>query len=132
MIRKILAVIGGLILAVFTFMIIQMIGGMIFGMPGDLDFNDKTAVAAYMAKMPLGAFILLAFGYALGSFLAGITVRFISKSDSLLLPLIVGGALTLAWLMNIWTIPHPIWMVVLGFLLYIPFTLIGHRMAKSS
>ena len=132
MIRKILAVIGGLVLAVVTFTIIQMIGGMIFGMPNDLDFKDKVAVAAYMATMPFGAFLLLAFGYALGSFLAGIAVRFISKSDGLLLPSIVGSSLTLAWLMNIWTVPHPTWMAVLGFLLYIPFTLIGHRMAKSS
>lgn len=101
-------------------------------MPSDLDFNDKAAVAAYMAKMPVGAYLLLAFGYALGSFLAGITVRFISKSDGLLLPLIVGGVLTLAWLMNVLMIPQPVWIVVIGFLIYIPFTLIGHRMAKSS
>lgn len=133
MIRKILAVIAGIIAAVIIFMIFQSIGGAIFGgpqMPEGGGMPDPAVMAAYMASLPAGAFVLLALGYIVGSFAGGFVARKISQTDSLVVPVVVGVVLTLAWIMNISMVPHPVVMAVIGFFCYIPFTILGHRVAK--
>ena len=133
MIRKILAVIAGTFAAVVIFTVMQTIGGAIFGspqMPEGGGMPDPAVMAAYMLNLPLGAFALLALGYIIGSFAAGFLARKISQSDSLVIPVIIGIVLTLAWILNIWMVPHPMLMTVIGFFCYLPFTILGHRLAK--
>ena len=130
MVRKILGTVAGIIVAGPIFFLVQSINAVIFGFPKDLDLNDPAAVSEFMANMPTAAFLVVAFGYALGSFVAGWLARKITRADSLIIPLIIGSVLTLAWIGNITMLPHPLWMVVLCFLIYIPFTLLGHRAAR--
>lgn len=200
MIRSVLAVIAGFAAATITFMFVQAINGLLFTPPSTIDYNDPNAVASLMAAMPIGAFLILAAGYALGSFLAGWLVQKMLRSRSLvfwslasavdlivigmmvvvilvsvslfqglpgmvktLLPFfiigvaIIGGVflgrtaagsqsrsagvieaaavgvlLTAAWVMGVTSIPHPAWMVVLGFFCFIPFVLLGNWAASQN
>lgn len=131
MVRKILGFVVGLVIANVIIIVSQMISGMIFGMPPTLDMNDTTAMANYISGLPTAAFALVAIGYALGYFVGGFAMRKVSQWDSLILPVILGALGTIGWIMNISMLPHPIWMVIVGFFCFIPFALIGHRAAKS-
>lgn len=78
MLRKILAVITGLVSAVLVFMIMQAIGGAIYGrpqMPEEGGMPDPSLIAAYMQSLPVGAFVLLVLGYMIGSFFGGFVAR---------------------------------------------------------
>jgi len=133
MARNILAVIAGIVAAFVVFMIMQAIGGAIYGKPQISDgggMPDSTVMAAYIQGLPVGAFVLLALGYVIGSFAGGFVAGKISRSDSLVVPLIIGVVLTFGWIINFAMLPHPMLMVVLGFFCYIPFTILGHRIAK--
>ena len=130
MVRKILAVIAGLITFYVVVSGVQMLNGIIFGAPPPETMTDPAAMSAYVAGLPTAAFIVLLLGYVLGSFVAGFVMRKISHWDSLVLPLIVGVLGTVGWIANLAMVPHPIWVAVVGFFCYIPFAILGHRAAK--
>ena len=131
MVRKILALLAGFITANLIIIVVQFIGGLIYGMP-KIKPGDTAAIAAYVAGLPATAMLLVALGYALGYFVAGFLMRKISRWDSLVLPVILGILGTIGWTLNIANIPHPTWMIILGYLCFIPFALIGHWVASRS
>ena len=130
MVRKILAVLAGFVTANVIIILAQLVGGFIYGMP-KIERGDTAAIAAHVASMPASALLLVAFGYALGYFVAGYLMRKISRWDSVVLPGILGILGTIGWTLNIANIPHPTWMIVLGYLCFIPFALLGHWLASS-
>ncbi len=130
MLRKILAGIAGIFIANATFIVVQSLSGRIFGMPGDLDMNDPTAMARYVESLPASAFVLVLAGYALGCYLGGFAMFKIAKWDSLILPLVLGVMGTIGWTLNVSVIPQPTWMVIAGFFCFIPFALLGYRSAR--
>lgn len=130
MIRNIIAVIVGIIAAATIFIAVQSVGAMVFPLPYDLVFTDKEGVKGMMAAFPPAAILLLAIGYILGSFAAGWISTIIGRPPNATLSVIVGVILTFGWVVNIASIPHPLWMAVSGFFLFIPFTVLGYNMAK--
>jgi hypothetical protein len=46
------------------------------------------------------------------------------------LPIIAGVVLTLAAIANFFLIPHPIWFIIIGLIVFIPSVLIGHKFHK--
>ena len=130
MVRKLLALIAGLLTFWIVATLIQLASGFIFGMPNPDILGNAEKMTAYVAQMPVGAFIALLLSYVLSSFASGYVARTISRSDSLIIPIVIGVLETIPWAYTITQIPHPTWVVVLGFICYIPFTLLGHRVAS--
>ncbi|MGQ0543355.1 MAG: hypothetical protein ACT4O9_16155 [Blastocatellia bacterium] len=130
MVRKILALLAGLVTFFVLVSIVQVISAGIYGMPSAEAMSNPELMSAFIASMPASAFILLAFAYILGSFGSGFVMQKIARWDSLVLPLIVGLLGTSAWAYNAFTYVHPTWMTVLGFFCFIPFALIGYRLGK--
>jgi hypothetical protein len=130
MVRKILAGLAGIVVANILVFGFQMLSGLIFGVPKNLDPNDMEAMKAYIAGLPASAFLFVAASYAVAYFVAGFVMAKIAKWDSLVLPLVLGVLGTLGWILNISYLPHPVWMIVLGFFCFIPFALIGYRVGK--
>jgi ABC-type multidrug transport system permease subunit len=89
--------------------------------------GNPEKMKAFVAEMSVGAFIALLLGYIIGSFASGFVMRKLSQWDSLVLPLIVGLLGTAGWFYTVVQIPHPMWVIVLGFLCYIPFAILGYR-----
>lgn len=127
MVRKILAFIAGLVIANIVIIVIQIFSGMIFGMPEDLDRNNPASMAQYISTLPLAAFLLVLVGYAAGYFLGGFVMQKIARSGGLILPLTLGALGTLGWIMNVMMIPHPLWIVIVGFICFIPFAVLGFK-----
>lgn len=130
MVRKILAFLAGLIIFMVVVTLIQLLSGLMFGMPNPEIIGHPEKMKEYVAGMPTGAFVGLLISYIVGSFTSGFVMRKIAQWDSLVLPLIIGLIGTIAWAYNVIQIPYPMWVTILGFLCYIPFTILGYRSGK--
>jgi hypothetical protein len=128
--RNILAVVVGLVTAIITFLIIESINGNLHPAPATLDYKDTMAVKAFYENQPLSLWLLILAGWIIGSLLCGFLIKRISKSDNKKLPIIAGSILTLSAVANFFSLPHPAWFIVVGLLVFIPSTLIGHNLYK--
>jgi hypothetical protein len=127
MAQRILSVLAGVIAAVIIFFIFEGVNGAFFPPKDSFDYKDPQQMKEYMKALPTAAFLLLLLGYVVGSVVCGIVVRKISKVENYRLAYIAGGLLTLAWVYNFMNIPHPVWVVVIGLLLFVPSVILGYR-----
>ena len=51
--------------------------------------------------------------------------------SQIILPIIIGAILTVGAIANFVMLPHPAWFVVVGLLIFVPFTLLGHKAVPS-
>lgn len=132
--RKLLAVIVAIIVSNAIFLIAIMIATIFAAFaPKNLEYMTAAERAAYFGSMPIGAYLTELAGYVLGSVAAGwIVVRISKDRHGFTLPIIVGAILTLGGLVTLFsTMPgQPAWVVALSLLIFLPFTLIGKRVAS--
>ncbi len=129
--RKIIAVVAGIVSAFVVMIAVEMIGSLIFPMPSNIDITNREAMTEYMSNMSIGAYLMVALGWVLSSFAGGFVVTKISKEQSVRFPLFIGMLLTIGGVINFILLPHPVWFMILGFLIFIPISLIGHQVAKD-
>jgi hypothetical protein len=128
--QRILGVIAGVIMGMFFIYVIEAIGHSIFPIPEGIDFNDPKAVEAYISDAPTGALLFVILAYIIGSFLAGLFTRIISKRQGKYLPLVSGTILMAAGIMNVVMIPHPLWMTILAIVVFLPSAWLGGKVAR--
>ena len=131
MIRKILSVIAGLAVAILIFLVAETINSSLHPIPSTLDVKDEVAVKAFYENQPLSLWILVLTGWFTGSFLCGLIIQLISRDPRKILPVIAGSILTVSAIINFFSIPHPVWFIVVGLLLFIPAVLLGHQSCKK-
>ena len=128
--RNILSVVVGLATAIITFLISETINGNLHPAPTTLDYKNTIAVRAFYENQPISLWLLVLAGWVIGSLLCGFLIKLISKSDNKKLPIIAGCILTLSAVANFFSLPHPTWFIVVGLLVFIPSTLLGHKLYK--
>ena len=128
--RNILSVVVGLATAIITFLIAETINGNLHPAPTTLDYKNTIAVRAFYENQPISLWLLVLAGWVIGSLLCGFLIKLISKSDNKKLPIIAGCILTLSAVANFFSLPHPTWFIVVGLLVFIPLTLLGHKLYK--
>lgn len=130
MLRTVLATVIGLMAAFLVIYGVEWLSSLRYPLPKDLDIANHQAMTAYIAHLPKGALINVLVGWALGSIVCGFLIRIISKSSSKTAAYLAGLLLMTTGIVNIFMYPHPIWFIVIGVLLFIPCTLLGHSMYK--
>ncbi|MBP7377286.1 MAG: hypothetical protein KA956_12495 [Pyrinomonadaceae bacterium] len=131
--RKILSVVVALVVAFAVMMIIEMLNSLQLTRPSAEVMADRAKLAEYMANGPARAYVVVLIGYFLASFAGGFIVTKMSHqvTQSMTLPIVIGAFLTLGMVANLFMLPgQPIWFAVLGLLIFIPTSLLGHRVAK--
>ncbi len=111
MVRKIVAGVVGAVVAGFVVFLVETVGSIIYPPPADFDWRNPESVRALLASMPVGAYLLVGFGWFLGT-LAGVwlAARLGGRSPAL----VVGGLMLAACLFNLVTLSHPTWFWPLG------------------
>jgi len=107
--RKIIAAVVGIAVAVLTVMLIQWISHTVFPPPAGIDYEDAEQVAAYMAAAPIPALLIVAFGYMMATFDGVFVACLIARSQAHIYALVVGGMMLAATIANLLLIPHPVW-----------------------
>lgn len=119
MIRIILSGVVSLLAAFLIMMAFEYVNSLIFPFPSNINLYDLESVRAYTATMPWNAYILVWLGWIVGSLVAGWLSVTLSKSKSIVLPLILGILLTALGLFNNIMLGSPLWVTILGLFLFI-------------
>ena len=129
MLRSILAVLAGLVVAWITVSLSEFASMHAFPPPPGVDVRDPQQLAALVAQMPVGALGLVLAGWVVGALDGGLVATLISKRR---VPAIVVGVLVMlgAFLM-VAMVPHPMWMSIAGVLLPLPAALFGAWLARG-
>ncbi len=128
--RNIISVVVGLVSAIVVFVIAETINSSLHPTPQTLDYNDSIAVKAFYDNQPLSLWLLVLVGWIIGSALCGFLIKLISKKENQQLPIIAGSILTLSAIANFFSLPHPTWFIIVGLIIFIPSTLLGHKSYK--
>lgn len=133
-VRSILAVIVGFVAASAVMMCIESINGhFLYPELGKAaqGMTDREAIKALMASAPVGALLVVLFGWALGSLVGGVVAAWIGSNSPLAHALVVGGLLTLAGIGNNLMIPPPTWFWIASLLVMLPAAYVGALLAPS-
>ncbi len=125
MLRMIAAVLTGLVTGGIVIALVEGVSSTLYPIPESLDVTDRDALAVYTMNMPIGAYISVLTAWFLGAFSGGAIAVLIGKRSSV--AIIVGSILTLGGIANMYMLPHPVWFMIVGTLVYIPAAMIGGK-----
>jgi hypothetical protein len=129
MLRSILAVLAGLVVAWITVSLFEFASMHTFPPPPGVDVRDPQQVAALVSRMPAGALALVLAGWVVGAFDGGLVAALIAKHR---VPAVVVGALVaLSALAMVMMVPHPLWMSIAGVFLPVPAALSGAWLGRG-
>jgi hypothetical protein len=114
MIRKIAAVVFGAISAIVLIIIVERLSHAIYPPPADFDVNDKEALRSYMDVVPVGALLSVCAAWMIGAFGGGMLATFIARESAVTNCAIVGGLVLVFTIINLFSIPHPMWFAIVS------------------
>lgn len=131
MFRDVLSVIGGLVTGFVLSSSIQLLNYLLVPTPEGVEGLSALSTKQFVDSMPFYGWLVLILSYLIGSFAAGFVAGKLAESGTLLFPVFIAIVFMLNWFVNIMVLPHPLWIGVIVFLLYLPCTLAGHKLAVS-
>jgi hypothetical protein len=130
--RTILAILAGLLVALATIIALEYLGMSLFPMPVGVTLQDETDLARLVAEAPTGKLLWVVLGWALAALLGGWTAARLSRAHRRIAALSVGGLIVAGVAATVATIPHPGWMVAAGLLLPLPLAWLAARLATRA
>ena len=130
--RVILAVIAGFIAASVVMVVVESINGrVLYPELGKLaeGVTDREVIRSVMANAPVGSFLVVLLGWALGSLTGGFFAAWIGRSTPVASALVVGGLLTVAGVANNLMLPPPAWFWIASLVVLLPAAYAGAQMA---
>ena len=109
MIRVLLAIIAGAVVAVLVVMLIQYIGHNVYPIPEDLDPADQEFMRQYIASLPWGSLAFVIASYALATLAGGWVAAAVAGERPMVMASIVGLLVMAGAITTVMSIPHPPW-----------------------
>jgi hypothetical protein len=132
LLRSVLAVVVGFVVASVVMMAVETVNGrVLYPELGKMaeGMTDREAIRNLMAAAPLGAFLVVLFGWTLGSLAGGAVTAWIATSSPVGHALVLGGLLTLAGVANNLMVPPPPWFWLASLAVLLPAAYAGARLA---
>jgi hypothetical protein len=129
MVRCIVAVICGVIAGSALNMAVIMLSWKLFPLPEGANMSDPATMATYVQSLPLPAFLLILVAHAGGALVGGWVAALITRRAPLVLGAIVGGFFLLGGIVNVMSIPSPVWFAVVDLVSYVPCGIAGASFA---
>ena len=133
--RKILAVVVALITAWGIILVGKMVATRIGATPNNLEYMSRDEVIAYFSSRPVEVYVTLLIVSIIGAFFGGYIVTNMSRRESpgMSLSLIIGAILIVGGVLNFFVLlpGQPSWLIASTLILYMPVTLIGHKMSTA-
>jgi hypothetical protein len=126
--RSILAVIVGSIVAMVAVGIVQAIGHAVYPPPEEM--KDADAFEKLMADPEAMKKVMDLISWQVGAFLGGAAAALVAGYGRCLQAGIIGVFILLASVVMMMMIPHPDWMKVAGLLLPLPMSLLGGKIVS--
>ena len=123
------AVFAGLVVAVAPLYACEAIGHRIWPLPEGVDPKNLEALRAAIAGMPVGAFVSILAGWAIGSIGGGFLAGILAPGRRVLHAVLLGAVSHALGIMTMLTIPHPAWFRTPSLLAFIPPAALGGCLA---
>jgi hypothetical protein len=126
--RRIGAVIAGLIGAWIPVGVAESVTHKLYPPAASVDMHDFAQVKLYVASLPTTAYVLVLLGWALGTVIGTYVATRIGLTN--VTGYIVGAILLAAGLYNAYAIPQPLWFSAVSFVIFIGMTFVGVALAR--
>src|SRR2546428_12547408 len=120
MARCIVAVICGALAGGVFNMAVIMLSWKMYPPPEGANLSDPATLKAYIQSLPPPAFLVVLVAHAGGALVGGLVAALIARRSPLVLGAIVGGFFLLGGIVNVMSIPRPLWFAVIDLVSYIP------------
>ena len=133
-IRSILAVIAGFVVASAVMMVVETVNGhLLYPELGKSaqGVTDRDVIRELLANAPVGALVVVIIGWTLGSVAGGFVATRISRKPPGGHALVLGCVLTLAGVANNLMLPPPVWFWIATFAVFLPATHVGARLVPQ-
>jgi hypothetical protein len=110
--RVIAAGVCGVVSAFIVVAVVEGIGHAVYAPATLPDLSVPGAMEAFIAAMPLGAFLFVLAAYVLATIAGALVAVAIARRYAMPFALVVGGLILAASVMNFVVLPHPTWFVV--------------------
>jgi hypothetical protein len=129
--RSVLAVVLGFVAASAVMMAVETFNGRHLypelGRAAE-GMTDREAIKSLLASAPVGAFLVVLFGWTLGSLVGGFVAAWIAGRAVTGHALVLGALLTLAGVANNLMVPPPAWFWMASLVVLIPAAYAGSRL----
>lgn len=98
-------------------MLVQMINTRFYPPPEGMNPADREALAAYVSTMPVGAFAVVLLSYLIGVMAGAWLAARLSANCHWRQGIIVGVLFFFASVMNLMSLPHPVWFWIANLLI---------------
>jgi hypothetical protein len=132
MLRDILGGVTGVAVAVLIVFLADELSHMTYPMPPGVDPTDGEALRAYVASMPLGAFLMVMGGWVVATFVGAVVAGRIGTAKRWVYPAIVGILMFAATAATLIMIPHPMWFSVVSLLAILASAWLAWKVAPLS
>ena len=112
MIRKLAAAVVGVVVAILTIQLVEMLGHLVYPPPADFEFGEPEQVREFISTLPIGSILFVAAAWALGTFLGTLAGALVSGSRALPYATVVGGIVLAGAITMLLIIPHPWWLTI--------------------
>lgn len=131
MLRRILAVIAGIIVGSIGIWLIERLGHSLYPLPAGLKPTDMEGFKTYVENLPfMGKFIVI-LGYALGALLSGFVATKVANNNKPTAAIICGIIFMFFTIYNMVVLPTPAWFWVLGIAVW-GLVLAGYKLALNT
>lgn len=114
LLRTTLALLAGVVVTFFTISAVEQLGHIFYRAPAGLDWQDSSAVSAYLKQLPAGALLLVLAGWLLGIFTGLTAATMLAGRCRGRFALAIGSLVFLGAVSNFYLLPHPLWLMVLS------------------
>ncbi len=129
--KKVFAVIAGLLLGAVLMTLVQMLGHQIYPQPEGTDPSDMNALSQYVKTAPFMALFFVILSYAVAAFSSGYVSTLIAGDQKRLYALICGAVFLIQSVFMMQSLPTPLWFWILGILVW-TLVLLGYRVARRT
>ena len=112
--KNIAAGLAGIVSAGVLVWLVEMVGHSVYPPPAGLDFADADAMGAYVATLPIGAFLFVGGAWFIATLGGTFIACKIGTAKPVIFASIVGGLMLIGTAFNLAMIPHPLWFSGLG------------------
>ena len=112
MIRKLAAAVVGVVVAILTIQLVEMLGHLVYPPPADFEFGEPEQIREFISALPIGSILFVGAAWALGTFLGTLAGALVSGSRALPYATVVGGIVLAGAITMLLIIPHPWWFTI--------------------
>ena len=112
MMRKLLAAVVGLAVALLTIHLLEKLGHLVYPPPTDFEFGEPEEIREFIASLPVGSILFVGAAWAAGTFLGTLAGALVSASRPLPYAIVVGGMVLAGAATMLVLIPHPWWFTI--------------------